>query len=466
MRKEDEESKVYNDYASAMDYLTVQSHRVDSICNNLNLLSGVTYVPAHATYPQLRNTETEHFLNKEIWDTSVPSSFIVNEESLGYAEVKATVGALNQPNLISAVGSVQSHLNQFNSIQSFLPNIEHSTSIMPSVGFAREATSILASLSEASTIGHLANSIEDNISPWYRENIASSAYLSSPQLGVDINETSKYIGSIIGSHSLSSFAVQSSIVKASEYSFFAEKSIYPITADNIGSRINLANDSKNYLASSFAEFSQGYASFIKSYEYNPLVYTQFNPSISKMVPSEYFLGANLLESISVDEEITVEEEELKAEIQYENEILLRSYLPKINPGLFKMWKGAIEAYHSDNSDKVRHFSASLRELFTHVLHQLAPDKAIKKWTSDPSLFHQGKPTRKARLLYICRNINSDTFNTFVDKNIDTTISFIDIFQKGTHEIEPAFNHNQLVTIKSKAESTLKFLLEIHFKTNN
>ncbi len=34
MRKEDEESKVYEDYASAMDYLTVQSHRVNSIAIN------------------------------------------------------------------------------------------------------------------------------------------------------------------------------------------------------------------------------------------------------------------------------------------------------------------------------------------------------------------------------------------------------------------------------------------------
>jgi len=432
----------------------------------LNLLSGVAYVPAHAAYSHLKNTETGFLPHKEIWATSVPSSFIVNKEALGYAEIRATVGALYQPNLLSAVGSVQSHLNQFSSIQSYLPNIENSIALSPSVGFAREATSVLASLSKPSTIGYLANSIENNISPWYGENIARSAYLSSPQLGIDIHETSKYVGSIIGTHSLSSFAVQASIVKASEYSFFAEKSIYPITADNLGSRIYLTGDSKNYLASSFAEFSQGYASFIKSYEYNPLVYTQFNPSISKIVPSEYFLGANLLEAISVDGEITVEEEELKAEIQYENEILLRTYLSKINPGLFKMWKGAIEAYHSDNSDKVRHFSASLRELFTHVLHQLAPDPAVKKWTSDHSLFHQGKPTRKARLLYICRNITSDPFNTFVNQDIDTTISFIDIFQKGTHEIEPTYNQNQLVTIKSKAESTLKFLLEIHFKTNN
>ena len=79
---------------------------------------------------------------------------------------------------------------------------------------------------------------------------------------------------------------------------------------------------------------------------------------------------------------------------------------------------------------------------------------------------KGRPTRKARLLFICRNINNASFTTFVKKDVEATIAFIDIFQKGTHDIDPVFSPNHLMTIKSKAESTLKFLLEIHFNANN
>jgi len=144
---------------------------------------------------------------------------------------------------------------------------------------------------------------------------------------------------------------------------------------------------------------------------------------------------------------------------------IQSYLPKVDVRLFKMWKGAIEAYYSYNSDKVRHFSTSIRELFTHLIHILAPDVAIKRWTADPAHYYEGRPTRKARLLFICRNLNNASFTTFVKKDVEATIAFIDVFQKGTHDIDPVFSENHLLAIKSKAENTLKFLLEIHFNAS-
>src|SRR5258705_4205619 len=151
--------------------------------------------------------------------------------------------------------------------------------------------------------------------------------------------------------------------------------------------------------------SDSYTDLLKSIEANPLLYTQLDQNLSKLTSIEYFSGANLLEAISVVEDVTPEEEILKNEIQFENEFSLSTYLPKVEPGLFKMWKGAIEAYHSDNSDRVRHFSASIRELFTHLIHILAPDNEIKNWATDNTFFDEkGRPTRKARLLYICRNI--------------------------------------------------------------
>lgn len=131
-----------------------------------------------------------------------------------------------------------------------------------------------------------------------------------------------------------------------------------------------------------------------------------------------------------------------------------------------MWKGAIEAYNSTNSDKVRHFSASMRELYTHLLHKLAPDEQVTKWSTDATHFYEGKLTRKARLYFICRNISNDSFTNFVKKDVEAMLAFIEIFQKGTHDIDPAFSSNNLLTIKCKAETTLKFLLEIHFKTNS
>lgn len=145
---------------------------------------------------------------------------------------------------------------------------------------------------------------------------------------------------------------------------------------------------------------------------------------------------------------------------------MSTWLPKVDPGLSNMWKGAIEALNSNNPDRIRHFVTSIRELYTHVFHILAPDDQIASWSTDAKYYADGKPTRKARLYYICRNISSDPLSKFVDKDIEATISFIDLFQKGTHTIDPKFSENHLTTIKSKAETTLRFILEIHFTTNN
>lgn len=372
-----------------------------------------------------------------------------------------------QPSILTAVTGVQSHLSAFSTIQSFLPKVDHLATVSPLLDLSRQATLAISGLTAPSVMSGLAASVASNYQPWYETNIAKSSILSAPNYSsLNLVDTSKNLATIIGFQNLSALSIQSSIVKATEYSLFAEKSLFAITTENLGSRITLATEPKGYLTSSFIGLTDSYSALLKSFENNPLSYTQINPSISRIAPIEYFSTANLLEAISVEEDITPEEELLKNEIQYENEIMLSSHLPRIDERLYKMWKGAIEAYNSNNSDRVRHFSTSIRELYTHLFHILAPDDAIEKWTTDPNHYHQGRPTRKARLLFICRNINNDPFNTFVKKDVDATIAFIDIFQKGTHDIDPVFSPNHLVTIKSKAENTLKFLLEIHFTSNN
>lgn len=402
-------------YRTAIDYLTVQSGKLHAVTNQINFLTSPAY----------------------------------------------------QPSILTAVTGVQNHLATFCTIQSYLPKVDHLIVASPIIDYSRQATLSISALSSTSIISGLATSVGTNYKPWYEENIAKSSILSASAYStLNIGATSANLATTIGSQTLSALTIQSSIVKATEFSLFAEKSLFTVTPKNFGSKLTLERDTKNYLSKSFLGLSDSYSTLLKSFETNPFSYTELSPSISRIAPIEYFSTANLLEAISVDEDITAEEELLKNEIQYENEISLSNYLPIIDPGLYKMWKGAVEAYHSDNSDKVRHFTTSIRELYTHLIKRLAPDAEIKKWAPDATYFHDGRPTRRARILFICRNINNETFNDFVKKDVDATIAFIEIFQKGTHDIDPVFSANHLLTIKSKAENTLKFLLEIHFKTNN
>lgn len=252
--------------------------------------------------------------------------------------------------------------------------------------------------------------------------------------------------------------------KAIKLASYAEKSILGITSENFASKINIKEANITQIRDSFITLTGSYSKMMKSFDSSKF-YREFDSSTFNLTPVEFFSTANLVESISIDEESTMDEEILKSEIIYENEITLSKYLPKFDEGLYIMWKGAVETLNSKNPDKARQFITSIRELFTHLFQKLASDKDIKEWTEDPTLFYQGRPKRMTRLLYILRNINDKLFADFIKKDIETTISLIDLFQKGTHSISCGFSEYQLIAIKSKSESTLKYLLEIHFKTN-
>lgn len=377
---------------------------------------------------------------------------------------------LYQSGLISAMAGIQGKLSTFNRFGTMLPKFDKVSAVSHAFDLSRNVTRSFADLSTPAIVTDLASIISKNYSPWYNETFVKGSLLSSQAFAVlDLVKSNQALVDTMGLANLSAFSVQSSFAKATELSLFAEKSLSTFAWADIGNKIGLSDISKGLVSSSFLGLSIDYSNLIKSYGANPSSFLDISPSVSKLIPVEYYTGANFLEVITIEEEVTTEEELIKNEIQYENEYSLNLYLPKINTGLLNMWKGAIETYNSNNSDKVRQFTVSIRELFGHLMHSLAPDEEIKKWTADksePTFYYEGRPTRKARLHYICRNISSKPFNKFVEKDIQATIEFISIFQDGTHSIESGFTPAQLVALKSKAEATLKFLLEIEFSTNN
>lgn len=371
-----------------------------------------------------------------------------------------------QPSLLSAIEIMQNQLTKFNSLEAMLPKFDHYAAISSAFDLSRNATLAFAGLSTLKTVRDLASVVSANYQPWYNETIAKGSLLSSSAFAAfGIAKSYQSLLDTIGMQNLSAFSIQSSFAKATEFSLFAEKSLSTFAWADVGKRIGINDISKALISESFLGLSKDYSCLLKSFVAIPSSFIELSPSLTKLAPIEYFTGANLLEIISVDEDITTEEELLKNEIQYENEFLLNLYLPKVNQGLLKMWNGAVETYQSNNPDKVRHFTTSIRELFTHIMHILAPDDKIKSWSNEPTFYEKGKPTRKARLHYICRNISNEPFNKFVDKDVKATLEFINIFHQGTHSINDNFTPQQLIAIKSKAETTLKFILEIEFSVN-
>lgn len=393
------------------------------------------------------------------------SSYNANINSLTN-QLSFLTDPLYKPSLLKALNGIQEKLSTFNNLGSMLPQFDFANLNTQAFDLSRNATMAFTNLSNPNLVNDLASLITPNYPEWYNETIAKNSLLSSQAFAdLDRFKSSKSLVDMFGAQNLSAFCVQSSLAKATELSLFTEKSLSNFSWPDLGQKIGLDAYGKSILGESFISLSTEYSALLKSFEIDPYSYVELSPTLTTLAPVELYTGANLIELLSTEEEITTEEELLKNEVQYENEYSLNLYLPKINVSLLNIWKGAIESFNSNNADKTRQFTVSLRELFTHVMHLLAPDDRVKDWTKDEAFFNQGRPTRKARLHYICRNISNKPFDKFVEMDVLATLEIINLFQEGTHSIQSNFTQAQLIAMKSKAETTLKFLLEIEFSTN-
>ena len=191
---------------------------------------------------------------------------------------------------------------------------------------------------------------------------------------------------------------------------------------------------------------------------------QIEPTLFPIPSRSYFQSGDLFLEIPtgppLSKSLQRARESTRAALRTYAETRLERFLDKVNPGFRKMWDGAHMAATSNNPDKIRHAMISLRELFTHVIHTLAPDADVKRWTTDPRRFHQGRPTRETRLLYICSPVAAGPLSDFVVTDVQSILALAKLFQHGTHAIEPTLSPVQMRLIFRRLEGVLCNLIDI------
>ena len=257
-------------------------------------------------------------------------------------------------------------------------------------------------------------------------------------------------------------ATTSSLARALKIESLAQVSLSRLKLDGLGESLLISNTIRASILTNFNQFSNAYSSLVRSR--NDISWGGLPKELTVEQPAlEVLESTSFLESIFdpvQDEQFEIEKnlnrDEILAEIGSVEKLLL-----EIDKDLVTMWRGAMEALLSGHEDYARHCSVSLRELLNHLIHKLSPDDEVQKWATDPNLFDKGRPTRKARLLFICRAVNHDVFADFINKDIAATIEFFTLFQRGTHQINIPYTHKQLLTLKNKVESTVIFLIQTY-----
>jgi hypothetical protein len=132
-------------------------------------------------------------------------------------------------------------------------------------------------------------------------------------------------------------------------------------------------------------------------------------------------------------------------------------LAELNPEYVAVLDEAFEALAGRSLGRVRHLLVSLREIITHVLHDLSPNAEVIAWSTDPKHFDNGKPTRAGRYLYICRFVTYGAYGDYVKKSSGMTSAFFKLMNV-LHDVRPDVGEFQLRLMLTDAIGILRFLL--------
>ena len=183
---------------------------------------------------------------------------------------------------------------------------------------------------------------------------------------------------------------------------------------------------------------------------------------------ELFTTGFVFETLRPRDELDVQDAEEEIQLVSEAELETSdciSLLQKVAPELARPYIGARDSLSGNNADRARHILSSLRELWGHLLRHLAPDELVLAWiteenTNEQSLLHEGCPTRRARILYICRNLNKEPFTKFLIDDTRMLVKLLELFNR-VHKLDSGLTDRQLKAILLKSDSWLMYILQIH-----
>lgn len=135
-------------------------------------------------------------------------------------------------------------------------------------------------------------------------------------------------------------------------------------------------------------------------------------------------------------------------------------IKKVNPKLADAYQGSKDALRNKNADYARHVLSSLREMWNNLMWTLAPDEQIMPWIGDCSDYlHEGKPTRRARIGYICREFSHEPLSEFMSHDTKAFIEMISFFNR-VHQLDNGLTDQQLNALILRSDSWLMFILQI------
>ncbi len=126
------------------------------------------------------------------------------------------------------------------------------------------------------------------------------------------------------------------------------------------------------------------------------------------------------------------------------------------------WDGALFSLNPKNPEATRHFCTSARECFIAALDAAAPDDVVERELSTYTRTEDGRLTRRSKLKYLLvqKGLLDDAIEDFVNEDVEDILKLFRVFNDGTHGRAGRFELNELVAVKQRAESGIRFLHQL------
>ena len=255
-------------------------------------------------------------------------------------------------------------------------------------------------------------------------------------------------------------AAKSALLSSLERTLVAEQIIARIDLKRIHREFARQADFSSRLLSSFGSLAPRFRDLTLSTGRLEAV-TALPSFVMPSASRELVTAAHTLTTLSLDDAEVDEEEQIVLADSQEASSDAQELLCQVDPALARANKGAREALRSGSVDRARHVLASLRELWSHLLRTLAPDESVLPWATGrgSELTQDGKLTRRARLLYICREINHEPLSDFLHSDTKALLDYIQFLNR-VHQLEPGLSDQQLNALLLRSDLWLTFTIRV------
>jgi len=148
---------------------------------------------------------------------------------------------------------------------------------------------------------------------------------------------------------------------------------------------------------------------------------------------------------------------------FNHEYDLKEALCQIKPSFYKKLLGAKQSANSNNVEKTRHISVSLRELLKEIINTIIPTDEVKNNYSNKLIDNRGNPSLEIKIDYFFKDITSSSLAEFVKDDIKLIKKITGILNTGVHSEVEFPNDKSLFYLIDKVESIIYLLLSYNLR---